>query len=180
MRIAVAFIIAIWTVFLVDMVLPGDFNNWGLVPRSLSGLVGIVTMPFLHGNLGHIISNTVPILILMSLLGVTSAKSSEIVAELIVAAGVLLWLFGTKNIHIGASGLVYALVTYLVMSGWWSKNPQKTAIGLFVAVFYGGLVWGVLPTQPGVSWTGHLFGAIAGIITASGQVKTGGIEKGTQ
>lgn len=177
MKIAITFIAAIWAVFLLDIIIPLDFNTLGLVPRSLVGLLGIIAMPFLHGNLAHIISNTVPIFILISLLGATCKRPvSEIVSELIIAGGVLLWLFGNEGIHIGASGLVYALVTYLVLAGWWSKDPKRATVGILVAVFYGGLVWGVLPTQPGVSWAGHLFGAIGGGGTAYAQFASGQIE----
>ena len=135
-------------------------------------------MPFLHGSLGHIISNTIPIFILISLLGATCKRPVlEIVTELIFVGGCLLWAFGNQGTHIGASGLVYALVTYLVMAGIWSKNSQRAAVGFFVAIFYSGLVWGVLPTQPGVSWAGHLFGAIGGVVVAYGQFMSGQIEK---
>ena len=179
MKVATSLIVAMWAVFALNFVIPFDFNNLGLTPRSLVGVAGVATMPFLHGNLGHIISNSIPIFLLVSLLGATCKRPvSEIVSELVLAGGCLLWVFGNQGTHIGASGLVYALVAYLVMAGIWSKDAQRAAVGFFVAIFYSGLVWGVLPTQPGVSWAGHLFGAIGGIVVAYAQFISGGITTG--
>lgn len=177
MKVAGSLLVTMWAVFLLDYILPSDLNNFGLTPRSLVGAFGIISMPFLHGNLGHIISNSIPIFMLVSLLGATCKRPvSEIVSELVFTGGCLLWAFGNTGTHIGASGLVYALVAYLVMAGIWSKDAQRAMVGFFVAIFYSGLVWGVLPTQPGVSWAGHLFGAIGGVIVAYAQFMTGQIK----
>jgi len=178
MKVAGILVIAMWAAFFVNSVTPFDFNNFGVTPRTFSGAVGIIAMPFLHGSLGHIISNTIPIFILICLLGATCKRPvSEVVSELVIMAGGLLWAFGNQATHIGASGVVYALVTYLVMAGVWSKNAQRAVVGFFVAICYSSLIWGVLPTQPGVSWAGHLYGAIGGVVVAYGHFMSGQIEK---
>lgn len=160
----IIFVAVIWGVFLLDLVVPGKFNDWGLRPRTLWGLAGIPLMPFLHGGLGHIISNTVPLTVLLVLLAGSRARSWEIVIELVLFGGALLWLFGRDTTHVGASGLIYGLIAYLIVSGFREKRLIPMLIALLVGFLYGTtLFFGVLPTAgKTVSWDGHLFGAIAG------------------
>ena len=109
------FVSAIWVIFLVDLVLPVDFNNLGLIPRDLWGSAGIFTMPFLHGGWGHLIGNSIPLIILLCLLAGSQANSAKIVLQIIILGGVLLWLFGLPGkTHVGASGLIYGLIINLV------------------------------------------------------------------
>ena len=164
MKSAAGFVIAIWLVYLINLVLPMELNEWGLKPRSLSGIIGVAASPFLHGNLQHIVSNTIPVFVLMALLGATNRHATEIVVSCVLIGGGLLWVFGRTANHIGASGLVYALAACLVVSGIRSRKISKTLVAVVVVVFYGGLVWGVLPSELRVSWDGHLFGAIGGSI----------------
>jgi membrane associated rhomboid family serine protease len=151
-----------WIVFLVD------FNSFGLVPRTLWGTVGIVSMPFLHAGWGHLLGNTVPLFILLALLAGSKARSWEIVAEIVVAGGVLLWIFGRNATHVGASGLIFGLVAFLIISGLLERRIIPLIVSFAVGILYGGtLIWGVLPgTNFQVSWDGHLCGAIAGGLIA--------------
>src|SRR6187401_1500378 len=112
-----AFVGAIWAVFLLEYVLPFDLTSFGLVPRTLTGLVGIPAMPFLHANLLHIVRNTVPLFILLILLAGSKANSWTVIVEVVLLGGVLLWLFGRPGNHIGASGLISGLTAFLIVSG---------------------------------------------------------------
>lgn len=157
------FVAVIWLVFILDHVLFLPLESFGMRPRSIKGLAGIVTLPFLHANLSHILSNTVPLVILLCLLAGSRANSIDIIVFISVIAGVLLWIFGRDAIHIGASVLVFGLIGFLVCAGFFEQKLLSALIAIGVAVVYGStLFYGVLPTQRGVSWEGHLFGAVAG------------------
>ncbi len=167
----VIFIAVMWAVFLVDWLLPWNLSlRFALVPRSVDGLFGIVTMPFLHGGFRHLLSNTLPLFILLTLLAGSKVRSWEIVAILIVTSGALLWLFGNATAangqrlgHVGASGLVFGLVGYLIGSGLFERRLMSMAIAVIVGLMFGGATWrGLIPT-PGVSWGGHFFGLLAGL-----------------
>jgi membrane associated rhomboid family serine protease len=170
----VYFIAAIWAIFLLDLLLPWDLSlRFALVPRSVDGLFGIVTMPFLHGGFRHVLSNTLPLIILLTLLAGSKVRSWEIVAVLIVVSGVLLWLFGNATGpngqrlgHVGASGLVFGLVGYLIGSGLFERRLIPMAVAVIVGLMFGGMtLQGLIPTQ-GVSWGGHFFGLLAGFCVA--------------
>ncbi|MEZ5480277.1 MAG: rhomboid family intramembrane serine protease [Thiolinea sp.] len=141
---------------------------FGLVPRQFSGLPGIVAMPFLHGSWAHIVSNTVPLLVLLTLLAGSRANSRLIVPVIIVLGGVLLWLFGRGSaLHIGASGLVFGLAVFLIVSGLLERRTVPLLVAALVMFLYGSsLLSGVMPFQRGVSWDGHLFGGLAGGLVA--------------
>jgi len=175
LNFVLVFVGAIWLAFIANAILPGDFNHWGLAPRHISGLVGIVTMPFLHGGWAHLLGNTVPLVVLLCLLAGSRANSVGIVAAIILLGGALLWLFGgSKTIHVGASGLVYGLITFLIVAGFREARFVAIVIAIFVGVTYGATLFsGVLPFMVGknVSWDGHLFGAIAGGLVAVAAVK---------
>ncbi|MFZ1389536.1 MAG: rhomboid family intramembrane serine protease [Thiolinea sp.] len=160
------FVGLIWLVFLLDRFLP--LEQFGLIPRNAPHIVGIVTMPFLHGSLQHIMSNTVPLLILLTLLAGSRANSRTIVLIIVLLGGALLWLFGRGSaLHIGASGLVFGLAVFLIVSGLLERRVVPLLIAAFVTFMYGSsLLSGILPWQPGVSWDGHLFGGIAGAVAA--------------
>lgn len=165
------FIGLIWLVFILDRFLPLEY--FGLVPRELFGLAGVVIMPFLHGDWGHLMSNTVPLLVLLTLLAGSKANSRSIVLMIIVLGGVLLWLLGRgDSIHIGASGLVFGLAVFLIVSGLLERRTLPLLVSALVAVMYGSsLVSGIVPGQHGVSWDGHLLGGLAGAVTAFVLVK---------
>ena len=162
-----AFLAAIWIAFAVASVLP-SLNDYGVKPRTLSGLVGIPAMPFLHANLQHVVSNTVPLFVLLMLLASSKARLWEIVAAIVLLGGALLWLFGRFANHIGASGLIFGMIGFLIVSGLVEKRLIPLAISVAVGILYGGtLLSGVVPKLGShVSWDGHLCGAIAGGIVA--------------
>lgn len=159
------FVAAIWLVFILDRVLPLD--AFGLIPRQVRGLDGIVTMPFIHKDLGHILGNTVPLVVTLFLLAGSRANSTIIVCLIIVVGGSLLWLFGREAKHIGASGLVYGLIAFHVCAGFLEKRLLSIAIAVGVGLFYSTtFLKGIVPFQQGVSWDGHLLGGIGGALVA--------------
>ncbi len=162
------FVGAMWVVFLLNWVLPVDLNGYGITPRTWSGLIGIPASPFLHLNLRHIVSNTVPLLVLLILLAGSKANSWGIVIAIILVSGGLLWLVGRNATHIGASGLVFGLVAFLIVSGFLEGRIVPLLIALVVGFLYGGtLLSGVVPRMhSSMSWDGHLCGAIAGGLIA--------------
>jgi len=159
------FILCIWIVFILDRFLP--LENLGLRPRSLMGLTGIASISFLHQDLGHITANTVPLITLLALLAGSRSNSIITTISIAIVGATLLWLFGRGNsIHIGASLLVFGLIGFLLLSGVFEKRFIPIAISIFVLFTFGGaLLSGIVP-KAGVSWDGHLFGAIGGIIVA--------------
>ena len=164
-----AFIVALWLVYFVDIVVPIDFTQYGLQPRSFVGLIGVPLMPFLHAGLGHLLSNTIPLALLLALLAGSRARSWQVVIEIVFIGGLFLWLFGRSNAtHVGASGLVYGLIAFLIASGYFERRLVPLAIAALVLFLYGGtLLFGVFPqVNQHISWDGHLFGALAGVAVA--------------
>jgi membrane associated rhomboid family serine protease len=161
-------VIPIWVVSVIDFLLPIDLNAYGLIPRTSTGLIGILTMPFLHHGWGHLISNTFPLCLLLFLLASSRRSYWEVVASILVFGGLLLWCVGRSAVHVGASGLIYGLVAFLIGAGWFERNWSSLATAIIVGFLYGTtLLFGVLPIQgANVSWDGHLCGAIAGGLTA--------------
>ncbi|MFN7735298.1 MAG: rhomboid family intramembrane serine protease [Pirellula sp.] len=158
------FIAILWIVYAIDWILPVPLTQYGVIPRHLSGLVGIPCSPFLHANLSHLLSNTVPLAILLVLLCGSTKHPWETVATIILFGGSLLWLLGRSAVHVGASGLIYGLIAFIIVNGFREKKVIPIVVSLVVALLYGGtLLWGVLPSSDEtVSWDGHLYGAIAG------------------
>jgi membrane associated rhomboid family serine protease len=156
--------VVLWGVFLADRVLPIDFNRWGIIPRELGGIWGIFLSPFLHANLSHLLSNFLPLMILLTLLVATQPHSWWIALQIVLLGGLLLWVFGRPAVHVGASGLIYGLIAYLMAAGFRQGRFGPAIAALLVGFLYGGtLLSGVLPTVgEHVSWDGHLTSAIAG------------------
>ena len=139
---------------------------FGLVPRTVHGLVGILTSPFLHASFAHLSANLIPFLILGTLVIVDGLNRFLAVSAIIILlGGALVWLFGFSGVHIGASGWVFGLWAYLLSRAWFHRSWGNLITASVVALLYGGLVFGFLPRQ-GVSFEGHLFGALAGFIAA--------------
>ncbi len=160
----------LWLVEIVDYFILQSYslNRYGIVPRNLIGLRGVLFAPFLHGNFPHLIANTIPFLSLGWL--VMLQRTSDfwrVTAMTVLVGGLGVWLIGQPNsIHIGASILIFGYLGFLLFRGYFQRNAPSIALSLIVAVFYGSLVFGVLPTREGVSWEGHLFGFIGGVIAA--------------
>lgn len=165
------FLAAIWIVFVLDRFLP--LETFGLVPRHARGLVGIVAMPFLHGDFRHLLGNSIPLAVTLLLLAGSRANSKVIVVLIIILSGLGLWLFGRTALHIGASGLVFGLIAFHIFAGYFERRLRSIAIALVVGFLYATTLFqGVLPMQKGVSWDGHLIGAIAGALVAFLMSKT--------
>ncbi|MBW2459300.1 MAG: rhomboid family intramembrane serine protease, partial [Deltaproteobacteria bacterium] len=149
-------------------ILGGALDHWGIRPRSIVGLRGIVLAPFLHGGIGHIGANTGPLLVLGWFVMLSQTRNFftvGILSSLVGGAGV--WLIGASNsIHIGASITIFGFLGYLLLRGWFDRRFWVIIGSVLVALSYGGLVFGVLPGQPGISWEGHLFGFIGGVLSA--------------
>ena len=166
------FVGIIWIIFFVDWALP--LSEWfALIPRDLSRLPGVAAMTFLHGSIAHLLANTVPLIILLTLLAGSRANSWTTVAMIVLIGGGLLWLFGRNGTqahvvsHIGASLLVFGLITFFLSAAWFEMRITSIVIALLVGVLYGwSLLVGIVPNQRGVSWDGHLCGAIAGVVVA--------------
>ncbi len=160
----IAFIAIIWMVFLLEGVVPFNLISFGVTPRTLTGLVGIPAMPFLHANWQHITSNTLPLFFLLILLAGSQTRSWEVVAEIVLLGGLLLWLCGRHATHIGASGLVFGLIAFLIVSGWLERRFVPLSISVVVTFLYGGsLLSGVMPRiGTHISWDGHFCSAVAG------------------
>jgi membrane associated rhomboid family serine protease len=152
----------------VDVAASHRLDGWGIRPRSGEGLLGILAAPLLHGGWDHLGANTVPALVLGFLTLATGlARGLAATAIIWLVGGLAVWaVAGGSSVHIGASGLVFGWITYLVVQGFVDRKPWEIVIGLAVLVVYGGVLWGVLPGQPGISWQGHLFGAVAGVAAA--------------
>jgi len=163
-----AFVAAIWAIQILNWATGYSLNAaFGLIPRHAAGLDGIIAMPVLHGSFAHLISNTPPLLITGVLLMATASRALFAVnAVIVVLGGALVWLFGGSAIHIGASGLVFGWLGFLVARGFVDRSIITLGVSLLVGFLYGSLLWGVLPGQPGVSWEAHAFGALAGVIAA--------------
>lgn len=163
-----AFVALLWGIQIVNWISGYSLNPvFGLIPRRIFGLDGILTMPLLHASFSHLITNTPPLLVMGTLLAATATRALIAVnAMVIVIGGGLVWCFGSPAIHIGASGLVFGWFGFLMARGLVDRSPVTLGATLVIGGFYGSLLWGVLPGQPGVSWEAHLFGALAGVAAA--------------
>lgn len=170
LRNVLIFIAILYGVWLLDLMLVGiDLGQYGIKPRTLTGLVGILTAPLLHANLMHLFSNTLPLIILLSLFAFAYPKKMfPAISIIIILGGLLVWIFGRSASHVGASGLIYGLAAFLIIHGFLSKDFKNIILSVIVMIAYGGLVWGLLPsaTRWWVSFEGHLFGAVAGGVAA--------------
>jgi membrane associated rhomboid family serine protease len=158
-----------WVMELGDALVPGRWlDSHGIIPRTMSGLSGILFAPLLHGGFAHLIANTIPFLTLGFLVMLRGLGTFIGVSLLVIVLGGLgVWLFAPSNtIHIGASGLIFGYIGYLLARGYFERSVGSLVVAVVVALLYGGALWGVLPGQPGVSWQGHLFGFLAGVAAA--------------
>jgi membrane associated rhomboid family serine protease len=157
-----------WGLEILDTVLGGSLDRFGIRPRVLASLPGILAAPFLHGGFGHLISNTVPFAILGWFVMLRGLDEFWVVTAIVaLGSGLGTWLFGgTNTLHIGASGVVFGYLGFLVARGYFERSMVSMGIAIITGIMFGGMIWGVLPTRVGISWEGHLFGVIGGIIGA--------------
>ena len=141
-------------------------NEFGVMPRSVVGLRGILFSPLLHGDWAHLLANVAPLGVMLSLLAFSRGRLLwPITTAIWLASGIAVWMVGRPGFtQIGASGLIYGLAAYLVATAWFQRDVKSALAALVVIFLYGGIVWGILPMRPGVSWEGHLAGAVAGVV----------------
>jgi|TARA_B100000282_G_scaffold185945_1_gene135318 membrane associated rhomboid family serine protease len=160
-------LIIIWSVKIFEIVFDYDFTEYGVLPRKFNGLIGILFSPLIHSDVNHLLSNSLPVIILCLLIfNFYSQIAKKILIYLYFISGLWLWCIGRESFHIGASGLIYAMASFLFFSGILRKNSQLSAVALLVIFIYGGLFWGLFPIHKNVSWEGHLTGFIAGILVS--------------
>lgn len=165
--IPIMFLFNMWVVKILEVILNLSFVTYGIYPRNGSGFLGILTSPFVHKDWEHLINNSYPIFIMGCMLYLFYKKiASQIFLWLFFISGFWLWVIGRESFHIGASGLIYALGSFLFISGLIRKNPPLIAISLLITFLYGSMVWGVLPVNKTISWEGHIAGSFAGILVA--------------
>jgi membrane associated rhomboid family serine protease len=161
------FPVVLWAVHLLSLLLNEDLSKLGLLPRNLVGLLGILTSPLIHADFSHLISNTIPLIILGWIIFSFYPRLSYLLFVFIyLLTGLLVWIFARQVFHIGASGIVYGFVSFLFFSGIFRRDNTSIALALVITFLYGGLVWGMIPGWEGISWESHLFGAITGLIAA--------------
>ncbi|WP_127783552.1 rhomboid family intramembrane serine protease [Rhodococcus sp. X156] len=168
------FVAALWVIQGVNSATGDELTDDGIEPRAVSGLDGILWAPLLHADFGHLQSNTVPLLVLgFAVLVLAGLLRFVLVSAIIwLVSGVGVWLFGEPDtVVVGASGLVFGYLAYLIVSGIFTRSLLQLAVGVVVLVLYGSLLWGVFPGAPGVSWQGHLFGAVGGVVAASAMAR---------
>ena len=161
------FLLLMWLVKVIEVNFQISFVRYGVFPQTSDGLKGILFSPFIHKDFTHLINNSYPILILGGMLFAIYRKIAiQLFVWLFFIAGFWLWIIGRPSFHIGASGFIYALASFLLVSGIIRKNPRLTAVSMLVIFLYGSMIWGLLPTKKPISWEGHLSGFIAGILVA--------------
>lgn len=160
----ILFVLLIWIVFWFEIRFGFDFNSYGVRPRSIEGLRGIFFSPFIHSNIKHLFNNTIPLFVLsMSLFYFYRKISWQVLLFGLLLTGFLTWLIGRPANHIGASGVIYMLASFLFFKGILSKHYRLIALSLIVVFLYGGMLWFVVPVDPGISWEGHLSGLFVGL-----------------
>jgi len=168
-QILAAVTLIFWVVFIIDRSFwNGNLSQFGIMPHRLIGLRGILFAPFLHGNYYHIASNTASFLVLGWMVMLRNTNDFYFVSLFTaIASGLGTWLVGSPySVHIGASGVIFGYFGYLLSRGYFEKSFVAIAISITIAMSYGSLIWGILPTRSYISWEGHLFGFIGGVLAA--------------
>lgn len=165
--IALVLVFLIWIVKIIELGFDISFVRFGVLPRNVSGLPGILLFPFIHSGFDHLISNTFPIIFLVTAIFYFYPSASlRVLIIIYIFSGSLLWLIGRESYHIGASAVVYGLITFIFFSGIIRWDRRSIVLSLIVTFLYGGFTWGVLPIDETVSWEGHLSGALVGLLCA--------------
>lgn len=168
------FVLVLWLVESLDVFLLGSLDGFGIVPRDPRGLWGIPLAPFLHGGFPHLIANTTALIPLGFLVSARRFWHLPFVTVFVtLLTGILVWSFARPSVHIGASGVVFGYLGFLMLAGWFERSIGAVVLSVGVAVAYGGAMLGVLPGQEGISWESHLFGFVAGALAARMVAKRG-------
>ena len=166
-RIALGFAALLWLIQLSNWVLGLGPADLGVRPRELSGLPGVIFAPLLHAGPDHLLANTPPLLVAgTTLLYLYPRSSPSVLPAVYFGSGIAVWVLGRSSTHLGASGLVYGLVSYILVAGLLRRDRRAIAAALLVCFMYGALVWGILPIQSGISWETHLAAAVIGVAMA--------------
>ena len=167
-RIVLALLAAMWAFEIVDVALDNRLDRYGIEPRDPDGLFGVVAAPFLHAGFGHLLANSIPFVVLGLLIALQGlGRVVAVTAIVMVVSGLGTWLVAPAGtIHIGASGVVFGYATYLLARGLFNRRAVEVLIGVGVAAVWGTALLGGLMPQEGVSWQGHFFGAVGGVIAA--------------
>jgi membrane associated rhomboid family serine protease len=166
-KIALAFVALIWLIQLLNWGMDLELERFGVRPRQLAGLPGILLAPLLHASFAHLGANSLPLLVLgTGMLYLYPSSALKVIPAVYLGPGIAVWLFGRGSVHVGASGLVYGLVSYIFMAGVIRRDTRAIAASLLVSFLYGSSAWGVLPIKPGVSWETHLAAALIGLVLA--------------
>ncbi|MGQ0829648.1 MAG: rhomboid family intramembrane serine protease [Bacteroidota bacterium] len=161
------FVAFLWAIRVFEEIEHINLSWYGLYPRSVHGLLGIVTGPLLHADFDHLRANSIPLLVLGPIiLFFYRSIAFQIFFWVYLMTGVWVWAAARESYHIGASGVIYGFITFLFFSGVFRKDTRLLALSLLVTFLYGGAIWGILPLQNGMSWESHLLGSLAGLITA--------------
>jgi len=157
-----------WIVEIFDQISGDDLDQYGIQPRDVDSLPGIVAAPFLHAGFDHLIGNTIPFLILGAIIALGGATRVLLTtAIIVVVAGLGTWLIGpAHSVHVGASGVVFGYAGYVIARGIFSRSLLELAVGGLVLILYSSTLLGALVPQPGISWQSHLFGGIGGVLAA--------------
>ena len=163
-----AIVALMWVVEIVDVALDHRLDRYGIEPRDPDGLDGVVAAPFLHVGFGHLLANTVPFVVMGAVIALEGAKRLVLVSVIVaLISGLGIWLVAAEGtIHVGASGVVFGYATYLIARGVFNRSGTELAVGALVLLIWGGALLGGLEPQRGISWQGHLFGAIGGVVAA--------------
>lgn len=166
-RIPILFLAIIIVIEFVSSLLNLNFVQLGILPRNVAGLIGILTAPLIHSGLGHLYSNVIPLFVLStSIFYFYPTASKKITLIIYFFTNILVWIFARESYHIGASGIVYGLFSFLFFSGIFRKDKRAITLSVLTIFLYGGMAYGIFPTKEGISWESHLFGFIIGIFTA--------------
>ncbi|MGP5591220.1 rhomboid family intramembrane serine protease [Corynebacterium variabile] len=163
-----SFLVVIWVLMLINALSNYRLTGYGVEPREIEGLRGIIVAPFLHVDFSHLLANTPACAVLLFLIALSGQKAVWVSSVCtVIVGGVGIWLTGPENsVHVGASILIYGWAAFLVLRGFFVRSFGQIALGVVVALIYAGLFWGLFPGNPGVSWQGHLFGAVGGAVAA--------------
>jgi membrane associated rhomboid family serine protease len=166
-KVAFGFVGIVWLIYAMTSGLGQEPAPFGIHPRQWAGLPGIVFAPLVHADFAHLVANTLPLLVLgTTLLFLYPISALRVLPAVYLGTGIVVWLLGRDSAHFGASGLVYGLVGHIFLAGVLRRDRRAVAASLVVCFMYGSLAWGVLPTQPGVSWETHLAAALIGVSLA--------------
>jgi membrane associated rhomboid family serine protease len=167
-KIALGAIALLWLIHLMNFISPVDLRLYGIVPRRINSLGGILITPLVHANIGHLIANSGALFVLL-LIALFFSRQSTYVALMIIilGGGGCVWLLGKGgSVHIGASGIVFGLIGFLMGIGFFSRDWRAIAVSVIVFLLYGGALFSLLRYTPGTSWSGHFFGFLAGLAAA--------------